>query len=82
MSRLRRVGIVEGRKDYCFCGYTEAVAGYKRVKEGLALVWAARSPCGATWVPGSGKRAEIPGEASFTGLRRLAGPRDDTGGLI
>jgi REP element-mobilizing transposase RayT len=34
-----RAGIVEDPKDYRFCGYAEAVAGYKSAREGLGLVW-------------------------------------------
>ncbi len=35
-----RASLVENPKDYRFCGYAEAVAGYKRAQSGLERVWA------------------------------------------
>jgi len=38
-----RAGLVEDPKDYRFCGYAEAVTGYKQAREGLRVVWADRA---------------------------------------
>jgi len=37
-----RAGLVKDPKDYRFCGYAEAVAGERRARRGLALVWSGR----------------------------------------
>ncbi|MFU8848395.1 MAG: transposase [Opitutales bacterium] len=38
-----RAGLVEDPKDYRFCAYAEAIAGFNRAQYGLALIWAARA---------------------------------------
>ncbi|WP_269525106.1 transposase [Coraliomargarita parva] len=37
-----RAGLVEDPKDYRFCGYAEAVAGFLEAREGLLQVWVDR----------------------------------------
>jgi hypothetical protein len=34
-----QAGVVEGPKDYRFCGYAEAVAGVVEAKQGLIRIW-------------------------------------------
>jgi REP element-mobilizing transposase RayT len=42
-----RAALVDDPKDYRFCGYAEAVAGRKKAREGLQLVWSAFDRGGA-----------------------------------
>ena len=41
-----RAGLVEDPKDYRWCGYAEAVAGFERARQGLIGVWTGRIRAG------------------------------------
>jgi REP element-mobilizing transposase RayT len=39
-----RAGLTDDPKDYRFCGYAEAVAGRKKARAGLQIIWSAFDP--------------------------------------
>ncbi len=62
-----RAGLIDDPKDYCFCGYAEAVVGVAQAKRGLLHIW---SDYGAKRIDSAlrahrmlifGKRASEPG---------------------
>jgi putative transposase len=58
-----RAGLVEDPKDYRWCGYAEAVAGHRRVREELSAVmekrdWAEGGPSYRLWLAGKGSRSD------------------------
>ena len=72
-----RAGLVEDPKDYRFCGYSEAVAGFVEAKKGLIQIW---SDHGAKRIDSAlrahrslifGKRASEPGLSEMTRKRAL-----------
>jgi putative transposase len=58
-----RAGLVEDPKDYRWCGYAEAVAGHRQVREALSAVmekrdWAEGGPSYRLWLAGKGRRSD------------------------
>jgi putative transposase len=58
-----RAGLVEDPKDYRWCGYAEAVAGHRRVREELSAVmerrdWSEGGPSYRLWLAGKGSRSD------------------------